>query len=108
MVLPQPRTKIVFMAGTPRRHSYAWKIVWAETSFYIRPWLADDYEGPSWHLSFHGPSVDKKPPGFRIRWDDARKVPDGFGQVFRDLITDREVARGGGQVRTWRMGYVTR
>jgi hypothetical protein len=94
MVLPQPQKKIVFLAGTPRRHSFPWKIVWSETSFYIRPRLANEYEGPSWHLSFHGPSAERKPPGFRIRWDDARKVPEGLGRVFRDLITERAGRKG--------------
>jgi hypothetical protein len=94
MVLRQPQKKIVFLAGTPRRHSFPWKIVWSETSFYIRPWLANEYEGPSWHLSFHGPSAERKPRGFRIRWDDVRKVPEGFGRVFRDLITERGGPQG--------------
>jgi hypothetical protein len=107
MVLPQPQKKIVFLAGTPRRHSFPWKIVWSETSFYIRPRLANEYEGPSWHLSFHGPSGSREgsasdgmtrgrclrvsggssgtssPSGGRKGWWTGQEVADGVRHAVR-------------------------
>jgi hypothetical protein len=76
-------------------------------SFYIRPWLANEYEGPSWHLSFHGPSGSREgsasdgmtrgrclrvsggssgtssPSGGRKGWWTGQEVADGVRHAVR-------------------------